>query len=149
MRDSGQPCRCRAKALDLRAGEVRVRLRDSEVTHHAHDVMCRRRELGEPPPPHARVELQVHAQPLRHPTVGRHELEVRGARLTHLSIAHRAHDDDPGLVQRRTQVECLGECRDTQSRGTGVERRPGDVGRSVAVPLGLDDGPELGFSGGA
>ena len=76
------------------------------------------------------------------PLTGDDELEPRLARLGEL--VGRAHDDDPRLRKLAPQLEGFGDGDDAERRGPGLERRPSDVARAVAVAVRLHDGPELG-----
>ena len=101
------------------------------------------RQLGEPPASHPRVELQVHRHVVRDLTAdGDDEFKPRLVRLGEL--VGRAHDDDPRIGKLAAQLHGFGDSDDAEGRSPGLERRPSDVTRAVAVAVCLHDGPELG-----
>ena len=65
------------EARNLLTGELEVGIGRRQMRHQAHDSSRRLRELGEPPPPHARVQLEVHRNPFRDFPVDDRQLEAR------------------------------------------------------------------------
>ncbi len=138
-----------AEARDLLLGERRVGVGGREVRHQPDHLEGRRRELGEPVAAHARVELQVERNAVRQRSVvGDDELEPRLPRLGDLAVRRRAEHDDAGLRELGTQHERLGDGGGAQARRPSAERTVGDVDRTVAVAVRLDDGPQLGTGEG-
>ena len=132
-----------AEALDLPLRVGRIGVRRGEVAHEADHLERRREKLGDAPATHSRVELHVDAH-ARRDVVGRDdELEMRVARLPHLAVQRRPHDDDARRGELAPQRKRFGDGGDAERRGARAERRARDVGRAVCVRVRLDDGPEL------
>ena len=113
------------------------------MTHQADDLDRRSGQLREAPAAHAGVELEVHVHTRGELTRADDELEAGIARLADLTVAGGSHDDDARRRKVAPQLEGLGHGGDAESRRTGSERSSGDVCCPVAVPVGLDDRPEL------
>ena len=71
------------------------------------------------------------------------ELEAGVARLGDLAARGRPHDEDPHRPERLAQRERLRHGCHAERRRARPERGGADVGRAVAVAVGLDDGPQL------
>ncbi len=135
------------EALDLLPREARVGLvRSGEMAHQAdHAVGGHPLELlgRHAPAAHACVDLEVERKPFR-------EL---GADTVTSRRASRARRSSPGASGPMTTMRALGcaraellallHGRHAERGGAGLERRPGAIEGSVAVRVGLDDGPEL------
>ena len=132
-----------AEALDLELRERRIRLGGREMAHQPNHVARRRRELGEPPPAHPGVELEMDPHAFRDATVGGDQLEPRDVRLTDLPLRHGAEHDDARVPKGGAKVERFRQCRDAEGGGTRLEGRPRHVDRAVPVALRLHDGPQL------
>ena len=74
--------------------------------------------------------------------VGDRQLEPGLAREA--DVVRRAQDEDARFGERRPQLPPLGDGRRAERRGAGLERGAPALDGAVAVPVGLDDGPELG-----
>ena len=131
------------EALDLLPRKGRIGIGGREMAHQADDVRRRLRQLCEPPPTHAGVQLQVHRNVVRDLiAAGDDELDPSLARFG--KLVGGAHHDEPRLRQLAAQVERLRDGDDAERRSPGLERRPPDVARTVAVAVRLHDSPELG-----
>src|SRR3989304_9075174 len=75
------------------------------------------------------------------------DLELRGPREPVLAGRERAEDRDPRLRLEPAELRSLLHRGDADGGGPGLERGAGAVGGTVAVRVGLDDGPELGGPG--
>ena len=120
------------EALDLELRERRVAVGRGEVAHQTDDLPARRRQLGDPPTAHPRVQLEVDAHTLGHLTVGDHQLEPRVARVGDLAARGRAHDEDAHRPQLPPQRQALRHRRDAERTRPGSERHTADVKRRRA-----------------
>ncbi len=134
------------EAVELLPGEGRVRVCRREVRHQPDDRRPRLTELGEPPAAHPGVELEVERHTLGQPLVGGGQLEPRLAGEGDLDVLGRPENEDAGVRLRGAEGQRLADRRDAQRRRAARKRRPGNVGCTVSVPVGLDDRPELGRS---
>ena len=114
------------------------------MAHQPDDLTGRRRQLGEAPAAHARVELQVDADAFRDRLVEDGQVEVGLARLRDVAARARPHDEDPHARELAAERKRLGDRGDAERQRAFAERRAGDVDGAVPVAVGLDDGPELG-----
>ena len=113
--------------------------------HQADDVRRRLRQLGEPPPAHAGVELEVNRDLVRDLAARDDELEPRVPCRGDLArIVRRAHDHDARVGQLAPQLEALVDGGDAECGRARFEGRAAYVDRAVAVAVRLHDGPELG-----
>ena len=136
--------RRRAEALDLLPRELRVGVRGREVAHQADDVRRRLRQLARAP-----------SVPCRCRASGGPGCPSGISPLTEMTSSSRASrasaSSSVGHItmirasgQLPSQLDGLGDGDDAERRRAGLERRPPDVGRAVAVAVRLHDGPELG-----
>ena len=142
--DSGIRLGCPEKPLELLLREPTVGVRGREMGHQADDGRPRDGELGEAPPAHPRVELEVDAHPFRQPSVGHRQLERRVACDRDVLRPGRPEHEDPQLGN----AERSGSASPTVATQSAVAPPSSggsrDVERSVPVAVSLDDGPELG-----
>ena len=135
--------RRRAEALELLPRELGIAVRRGEMGHQAHYLGGRRRQLRQPVAAHARVELQVDADPLRNLLVGDCQLQAGLPRLSHFSIrAGRAHDQDAFRSILAPKRQSLGNRRHAQGRRPGAERSTCDVDCSVSIAVRLHHCPK-------
>src|SRR5919201_714579 len=84
------------------------------------------------------------ANSLRDLLLGDRELEARVAGVRNLTARARwAHHEDAYASELASEGEPLRDRRDTERCSAGRQRRARDVDCSVAVAVGLDDGPQL------
>ena len=112
--------------------------------HQADDLGGRLGQLRHAVAAHARVELQVAPHALGDLAVADDELEPCVTGLGDLAAPGRAHDEDPRGRELPAERERLRDGREAESGRPGSERRARDVRCTVAVPVRLDDRPELG-----
>ena len=72
------------------------------------------------------------------------QLERPRARMRDVPVRGRAEDEDPRVGESGAEREALAHRGDAQRDRAARQRRPPGVGGAVAVPVGLDDGPQLG-----
>ena len=123
-------------------GRTLVGLGGREMGHQAHDGAARRGQLGEAPPAHARVELEVDGTPSgSRPSATSARARPRAPRRPRPPRSGRARGSArPG---RPRAAERLGHGRDAERGRAAFERGAADVDRAVPVAVGLDDRPEL------
>ena len=138
-----------AEALDLELRERRIGLRGRRWLMHA-----RRRRAsatgssGEPQRPIPVSSFRWTRTPSGIATVGGRPSSSRATRASPLSCSeHGPHHEDARVSERGSRWSASGSDRDAERDRTRVERRLRDVDRTVPVPLGLDDRPQLGALG--
>src|SRR5215211_6975877 len=129
-----------AEAVDLHAGEVGVAVGARTVRHDGDHVARGARQLGEPPAAHAGVELEVHRYALGDRPGAHGELEARPARRR--EVLSGPHHENAGVREGRPQRQRLLDGRDAERFGSLRERHARDIESSMAVTVGLDDGPQ-------
>src|SRR5215208_3984009 len=129
-----------AEAVDLHAGEAGVAVGARKVRHDGDHVARGARQLGEPPAAHAGVELEMHRYALGNRPGAHGELEARLARRR--EVLSGPHHQNAGVREGRPQRQRLLDGRDAERFGSLRERHARDIERSVAVTVGLDDGPQ-------
>jgi len=107
-----------------------------------------------PPPAHAGIDLHVHSQ--RHPRRGpqpckslhRGDGDVHPRHVRLFARHERPHHEHRDIAELVAQPARFLPCGDAQPLGARSQRRPPHRRGAVPVAVGLDDGPQLGRSGG-
>ena len=128
---------------ELLVCERGVAVRRREVGHQPDDRRARRGQLAQPPTAHARVELEVEGHALRQALVCDGQLEPRLAGRRDIRRSRRPEHDDARVGKLRAEHEGLADRRHAERRRAAFERCTAGVRGAVAVPVGLDDRPQL------